>query len=81
MQEENLVAIEIKICLVAVKANLGSSLTKIVIGVVTFIISAIKIIKELIVFIRYKASKLKVFGVTIAVAVTKKVRKGVKIIR
>jgi hypothetical protein len=48
-----------------------------VIGVVTFITSAIKIIKEFIVFIRYKASKLEVFGV----AVAGKVGKSVKVIR
>jgi hypothetical protein len=62
---------------VAVKANLGSSLTKIVIGVVALIASAIKIIEELIVFIRYKASKLEVFRVTI----TRRIRKSIKVIR
>ena len=76
----------------AVKANLGSSLTKIVvevvalvassltkivIGVVALIASAIKIIEKLIVFIGYKASKLEVFGVTI----TRRVRKSIKVIR
>ena len=61
----------------AVKANLGSGLAKIVIGVVIFITSAIKIIKELIVFIEYKASKLEVFRITI----TKKVGKSIKVIR
>ena len=61
----------------AVKANLGSSLTKIVIGVVALITSAIKIIEELIVFIGYKASKLEVFRVTI----TRRVRKSIKVIR
>ena len=61
----------------AVKANLGSGLTKIVIGVVTLIASAIKIIEELIVFIGYRASKLEVFRVTI----TRRVRKSVKVIR
>jgi hypothetical protein len=60
-----------------VKADLGSSLAEIVIGVVIFIISAIKIIKELVVFIRYKASKLEVFKVAIA----EKVRKSVKVVR
>ena len=54
-----------------------SGLTKMVIGVVTLITSAIKIIEELIVFIGYKASKLEVFGVTI----TRRVRKSVKVIR
>ena len=78
MQEEDLAAIEIEVCLIAVEANLGGGLTKIVIGVVVFIISAIKIIEEFIVFIGYKASKLEVFGVT--VAITKKVRKSIKII-
>ena len=61
----------------AVKANLGSSLTKIVIGVVILIASAIKIIEELIVFIGYKASNLGVFRVTIA----RRVRKSVKVVR
>ena len=63
----------------AVKANLGSGLTEIVVGVITLIISAIKIVEELVVFIGYKASKLKVFRVTITIA--KRVRKGIKIIR
>ena len=63
----------------AVEANLGSGLAKIVIGVVAFITSAIEIIEELIVFIGYKVSKLKVFRVTITVA--KRVRKSVKIIK
>ena len=63
----------------AVKANLGNSSTKIVIGVIALITSTIKIIEELIVFIEYKASKLEILGVTIAV--TKRVKKGVKIIR
>ena len=44
----------------AVKANLGSGLTKIVIRVVTLITSAIKIIGELIMLIQYKVSKLEV---------------------
>ena len=65
----------------AVKANLGNSLTKMVIGVVALITSTIKIMEELVVFIGYKASKLKVFGVIIAIAVIKRVRKGIKIIR
>ena len=77
MQKEDLAAIEIKGYPVAVKADLGSSLTKIVIGVVTFVTSAIEIVEELIVFIRYKASKLEIFGVTI----TKKVGKSVEVIR
>ena len=63
----------------AIKANLGGGLTKIVIRVVILITNTIEIIKELIVFIGYKASKLKVFRVT--VAVTKRVGKGIKIIR
>ena len=72
-----MVAIEIKSCPVAVKANLGGGLAKIVIGVVVFVISAIEIIKELIIFIRYKASKLEVFKVT----VTGKVGKSVEVIK
>ena len=63
----------------AVKANLGSNSTKIIIGVVALITSTIKIVKELIVFIKYKASKLEVFGVTITI--TKRVGKGIKIIK
>ena len=46
---------------------------------VTLITNAIKIIEELVVFIKYKASKLKVFRVT--VTITKRVGKGVKIIK
>ena len=65
----------------AVKANLGNSSTEIVIGVVTLVASTIKIIEEFVVFIRYKASKLEVFRVTIAVAVAERVRKGVEIIK
>ena len=61
----------------AVKANLGSGLTEMVIGVVILIAGAIKIVEELVVFIGYKASKLEVFGV----AITKRVRKSVKVVR
>ena len=60
----------------AVKANLGSGLTKIVIKVITLIISAIEIIKELIIFIGYKASELEVFRVVI----TKKIKKSINVI-
>ena len=63
----------------AVKINLGNNSTEIVVGVIVLITNAIKIIEELIVFIGYKASKLKVFRVTIAV--TRRVKKGIKIIR
>ena len=63
----------------AVKADLNSSSTEIVVGVVVFIINTIKIIEELIVFIGYKASKLEVFKVVIAV--TKRVKKSVEVIR
>ena len=65
----------------AVKADLGNNLTKMVIGVIILITNAIKIIEELIVFMGYKASKLKVFRVTIAITITKRVGKGIKIIR
>ena len=65
----------------AVKADLGSSSTKIVVGVVVFITSTIKIVEELVVFIGYKASKLKVFRVTITITIARRVRKGVKIMR
>ena len=60
----------------AVKADLGGGLTKIVIGVVILIASAIEIIEELVVFIGYKASKLKVFKITI----TKRVGKSVEVV-
>jgi hypothetical protein len=62
---------------VAVKADLGGGLTKIVVGVVILIAGAIKIIEELVVFIGYKASKLEVFRV----AVTRRVRKSIKVVR
>ena len=77
MQEENLAAVEIKVYLVVVKADLSGSLTKIVIKVVIFVAGAIKIIEELVVFIGYKASKLEVFRVTVA----KRVGKSVKVVR
>ena len=60
----------------AVKADLGGSLAKIVVGVVIFITSTIEIVEELIVFIKYKASELEVFGVVIA----RKVGKSVKVV-
>ena len=63
----------------AVEANLSSGSTEMVIGVVILVINTIKIIEELVVFIGYKASKLKVFKVAIAIA--RRVRKGIKIIR
>ena len=44
---------------------------------VILITSTIKIIEELIVFIGYKASKLEVFRV----AITRRVRKSIKVIR
>ena len=74
--------IEIKVYPIAVKVNLGSGSTEIVIGVVTLIANTIEIIEELIVFIGYKASKLEVFKVTIAVAVTvaKRVRKSIEVV-
>ena len=58
---------------------MGSSSTEIVVGVVVLVTNTIKIMEELVVFIRYKVSKLKVFGVT--VAITKRVKKGVEIVR
>ena len=63
----------------AVKPDLGSNSTEIVIGVVVLITNTIKIVEELIVFIEYKASKLEVFRVT--VAITKRVGKSVKVIK
>ena len=77
MQKKDLAAIKIEVHPVAVKADLGSSSTKIVIGVVTFVTNTIKIIEELIVFIKYKASKLEIFRVT----VTKRVGKSIKVIK
>ena len=65
----------------AVRANLGSSSTEIVIGVVALVANTIKIIEEFVVFIGYKVSELEVFGVTIAVAIAGRVGKGVEIIR
>ena len=65
----------------AVKANLGSNSTKIIIGVVVLIINAIKIIEKLIVFIGYKVSELEVFRVTITVTIARRVGKGIKIIK
>jgi hypothetical protein len=62
---------------VAVKANLGSGLAEIVIGVVTFITNTIEIMEKFIVFMRYKVSKLEVFGVAIA----GKVRKSIEVIK
>ena len=81
MQEEDLVAVKIKVRPVAVEADLGSSSTEMVVGVVILVASTIEIVEELVVFIGYKASKLEVFGVTVAVAIAKRVGKGVKIIR
>ena len=65
----------------AVEANLGSSSTEMVIGVIVLITSTIKIVEEFIVFIGYKVSKLEVFRVAIAVTITRRVGKGIKIIR
>ena len=83
MQEEDLAVIKIKVCLVAVKTDLGSSSTKMVIGVVILITSAIKIMEELVIFIGYKASELEVFRITVTVTITitGRVGKGVEIIR
>jgi hypothetical protein len=64
---------------VAIKADLSSSSTEMVIGVVILITNTIKIMEELIVFIGYKASKLEVFGVTITI--TKRVGKSIKVIK
>ena len=72
-------AIEIKGYSVAVKADLGGGLAEIVVKVVIFVTGAIEIVEELVVFIRYKVSKLKVFRV--AITITKRVRKSVKVIR
>ena len=79
MQKEDLAAIEIKVCLVAIKANLSGGSTKMVIKVIALIISTIEIIEEFIIFIGYKASELEIFKVTIAI--TRRVGKSIKIIR
>ena len=63
----------------AVEADLNSSLTKIVIGVVALITNTIKIMEELIVFIGYKVSELKVFKIIVTVA--KRVGKSIKVIK
>ena len=62
----------------AVKADLGSNLTEIVIGVVTLVTNTIKIVEELVIFIKYKVSKLEVFRVTVTIA--KRVKKSIKVI-
>ena len=46
---------------------------------VVLVTSTIKIVKELIVFIKYKAFKLKIFRV--AITITKRVRKSIEVIR
>ena len=61
----------------AVKADLGGGLAEMVIGVIIFVTGAIEIVKELIMFIRYKASKLEVFKV----AITGKVGKSIKVVK
>ena len=63
----------------AVEADLDNNSTKIIIGVVALVTSTIKIVEEFIVFVKYKVSELEVFKV--AVAVTKRVRKSIKVIR
>ena len=63
----------------AVEADLNSSLTKIVIGVVALITNTIKIMEELRVFIGYKVSELKVFKIIVTVA--KRVGKSIKVIK
>ena len=60
----------------AVEADLGSGLTEMVVGVVIFVVGAIEIVEELIVFMGYKASKLEVFRV----AVTRRVGKSIKLV-
>ena len=79
MQKKDLAVIKIEVRPVAVKADLGNSSTEIVIGVIVFVTNTIKIVKELIIFIKYKASKLEVFKV--AITITKRVGKSIKIIR
>ena len=77
MQKENLAAIEIEVCLVAVEADLNGSLTEIVVGVVAFVAGAIKIgyeiVEELIIFIQ-----LRVFEVITIIKRVGKDSKGAK---
>ena len=80
MQEENLAAVEIEVCPVAVEADLGGGSTEMVVGVVALVAGAIEIVEELVVFVGYKASELEVFGVAVAVAVAERVGKGVEIV-
>ena len=47
-------------------------------GVIVLVASTIKIVEELIVFIGYKVSELKI--IIVAVAIAKRVRKSVKIV-
>ena len=63
----------------AVKVDLGNSSTEIVIRVVILITNTIKIMEELIVFIGYKVSELKVFKIIVTVA--KRVGKSIKVIK
>ena len=54
-------------------------MTKIVIGVVILITNAIEIVKELVVFIQYKVSKLEVFRLEVSkVAIVKKIEESVR---
>ena len=76
VREENLAAVEIEACPVAVEADLGGGLTEIIVEIVALIAGAIEIIEELIVFMGYKASKLELFGVTVA----GRVRKSIKVV-
>ena len=71
-----MVTVEIKVCLVAIKTDLSGSLTEMVIGVVALVASAIKIVEELVVLIKYKVSELEVFRVTIA----ERVKESVKLV-
>ena len=77
MQMENLAAVEIKVCPVVVKTDLGGSLTEMIVEAVTLVTGAIKIVEELVVFVGYKASKSEVFGVTVA----ERVGESVKLVR
>ena len=47
VQREILAAIEIEVCLVAVKANLGGGSTKVVVGAVILVVGAIEVVMEI----------------------------------
>ena len=71
MQKENLAVVKIEVGLVAVKTDLGSGLTEVVVEIVTLIAGAIKIghkvVEEFVVFIQCEVSELEISGVAVVV--------------